>query len=412
MKYDFVVIGANGIQGRIVSRYLLEDGHNILLCANDDYGIEELIEHPKAEFALIDLRRMDRVKRVVKKSGSAIVVNCAVDDFNLAVTKMALDLGMNYIDLGSEEPMYLDQKKLDEDFKAKGLLGVVGIGSTPGVTNIMLQYAKPKFDTIDTVHVGFAWDSNIPKFIVPFSIDAIEWEFTKKAKILEDGVFVEKEINECKVDYYYKSIGKQRTIYAIHMEPVTFYEFLKDKGVKNISRMASYPPHAYVAIKTLLELGLLKREPLDFHDFSARPLDVSAEILRRIEIPEGYAEKENLFLKIFGTKDGQPLTIEMDCVAGTLTGWETATCNIDTGFPAAILAKMILNNQIPDKGIFSPEFVVPWEPFFKALGERKIWIYENDKKINGPDSSSGNNGNGHAANGNGNGDKNGKEKTE
>ncbi|MDP3800295.1 MAG: saccharopine dehydrogenase C-terminal domain-containing protein [bacterium] len=398
MKYDFVVIGSNGIQGRIVSKFLLENDYSVLLCANDDYGIEELIEHPKADFALIDLRKMDRVKRVVKKSGATVVVNCAVDDFNLAVTKMALDLGMNYLDLGSEEPMYLDQRKLDEDFKAKGLLGIIGIGSTPGITNIMLRYVKDKFDTIDTVHVGFAWDSNIPKFIVPFSIDAIEWEFTEKAKILENGVFVEKDINECKVDYYYKSIGKQRTVYAIHLEPVTFNEFLKDKGVKNIARMASYPPHAFVAIKTLIELRLLKREIIDFHDFSARPLDVSAEILRRIEMPEGYTEKENLFLKVFGTKNGQPLTIEMDCVAGTLPGWEKATCNIDTGFPAAILARMILNNEIKEKGIYSPEFVVPPEPFFAELGKNKIWIYEDGKKINGPNGEAASNGNG---NGNG-----------
>lgn len=387
------------MQGRIVSRFLLEEGYNVLLCANDDYGIEKLVDHPKADFALIDLRRMDRVKRVVKKSGASVVVNCAIDDFGLVVTKMALDFGMHYLDLGTEEPMYLEQMKLSSAFKEKNLVGVVGIGSTPGVTNIMLRYAKDKFDTIETVHVGFAWDSNMPKFIVPFSIDAIEWEFTQKAKVLEDGVFTEKSINECSVDYYYKTIGKQRTIYAIHMEPLTFYEFLKDKGVKNIYRMASYPPHSYIGIKTLIELGFLSRENIDFHDFSARPLDVTSEILRRIPVPEGYTEKENLFLKIFGAKDGKPLNIEMDCTAGTLPEWEDATCNIDTGFPAAILARMIFKNEISERGVFSPEFLVPPEPFFAELGRKKIWIYENGKRINGPDVLNG------GTNGNGNGSK-------
>ncbi|MEK7609323.1 MAG: saccharopine dehydrogenase NADP-binding domain-containing protein, partial [Patescibacteria group bacterium] len=190
MKYDFVVIGANGLQGRIVSRFLLEDNYNVLLAANDEYGIEDLVEHPKADFTPIDLRKMDRVKRGVKKSGASVVVNCAVDDFNLAVTKMALDLGMNYLDLGSEEPMFYEQLKLDKDFKVKNIIGITGIGSTPGITNIMLRYIKPRFDTIETVHVGFAWDSTQPVFVTPFSIDAIAYEFCEPAKILENSEYV------------------------------------------------------------------------------------------------------------------------------------------------------------------------------------------------------------------------------
>src|SRR3989344_8588316 len=104
-KFDFVVIAANGIQGRIASRYLLEKGYAVLLCANDDYKMEKLIDFSNADFALIDLRKMDRVRRIVKKSGASIVVNCAVDDYNLEVTKMCLDLGVHFVDLGSEEKM-------------------------------------------------------------------------------------------------------------------------------------------------------------------------------------------------------------------------------------------------------------------------------------------------------------------
>ena len=385
MKHDFAVIGANGIQGKIVSRFLLEDGYSVMLCAKDDYNMDELINHPKAEFALIDLRKMHPVKRAVKKSGATVVVNCAVDDFNLFVTKMALELGVNYLDLGSEEAMLKEQMSLDVEFKTKGILGISGVGSTPGITNVMLRHVKPKFDAIDTVHVGFAWDSNLPKFVTPFSIDAIEWEFTQKSKNLEGGAYIDRNPSECGVDYYYKSIGKQKAQYALHVEPVTFCEFLKDKGVKNIARIASYPSHSLSVIKTLIELGFMKREDVSFNGVSMRPIDFTAEILRRIPVPEGYAEKENLFVKIFGKKNGRNQTIEMDCVAGTLAGWEDATCNVDTGFPAAIAAEMIFKNEISAKGFTVPEFAIEPEPFFHELGKRKIWIYEDGKKINGSD---------------------------
>lgn len=41
--------------------------------------------------------------------------------------------------------------------------------------------------------------------------------------------------------------------------------------------------------------------------------------------------------------------------------------------------------QVPflDKGVLPPEFVVPPEPFFAELAKRQIWVYENDRKLNG-----------------------------
>ncbi len=382
MRYDFVVIGANGIQGRIVSRSLLENGWAVLLCANDDYRMEKLIEHPKADFAFIDLRRMDRVKRAVNKSGASVVVNCAIDDFNIAVTRMALELDMNYIDLGSEEEMTYAQLELSSEFKERGILGITGMGSTPGITNVMLRYARPKFDTIETVHVGFSWDSNRPVFVTPFSIDAIAYEFSEKAKMLENGKYVERHPTECSVAYYYRSIGKQKTHYTKHIEHHTYYEYLKDAGIKNISVFSSFPPHSYAALRTLLELGFLNKEPIPVDGVSVKPLEFTAEILRRIPVPEGYSEKETLWLKVFGKKAGQRKSLEMDCVAGTLPGWKEATCNIDTGFPVAITAEMILEGKIPEKGMFAPEFVMPIEPFFAELAKRKLWVYEDGKRIN------------------------------
>ena len=381
-KYDFVVIAANGIQGRIVSRTLLEDGHRLLLCAIDDYKMDKLIDHPNADFSLIDLRRMDRVKRIVKKSGAKVVVNCAIDDFNLAVTKMALELGMHYIDLGSEEKMLYDQMELDKEFREKGITGITGMGSTPGITNVMLRYIRPQFDTIETVHVGFTWDSNMPVFVTPFSIDAISYEFSEPAKMLENGEFVHKYPDEATVDYYFKSIGKQKTRYTKHIEHHSFYEYLKDMGVRNISVFSSFPSHSYTALKTIVDLGFTTKEPVVVDGVSMRPLDFAGEVLRKIPVPEGYTEKENLWLKVFGQKNGEKKDVEMDCVANTLPEWEDATCNIDTGFPAAIVAEMIADGRINEPGMYSPEFVVPPEPFFQELGTRKIAIYENGKKIN------------------------------
>lgn len=389
IKYDFAVIGANGMQGKIVSRDLLESGYSVLLCANDDFGLDELLEHKKSDFAFVNLKEMDRVRRVLKKSGAKVVVNCALDDFNTIVTEACLDLGLNYVDLGGWETSTYEQLAMHDKFKEKEITAIIGSGSTPGVTNVMLRHIRPKFDTIHTVHVGFAWKSNKPYFVPPFSIDAIAWEFAENAKIFENGKYVERHPTECPFEYDYRGIGKQKTWYTDHMEHFTFKEYLKDAGIKNIAVLSSFPDHARESILKLIELGFTKyntethNHEVPLKGVGIEPIDFTEALLRRIPVPKDYEEKENLFLKVWGTKNGKEKLIEMDALAGTLPGWEEHTCNVDTGMPASIMAQMIFNDLISEHGVFPPEFVVPPEPFFAELAKRQIWVYENGRKLNG-----------------------------
>jgi saccharopine dehydrogenase-like NADP-dependent oxidoreductase len=46
------------------------------------------------------------------------------------------------------------------------------------------------------------------------------------------------------------------------------------------------------------------------------------------------------------------------------------------------MAKMIKEGVIKEPGSFSPEAVVPEEPFFRALAKKKLEVYENGKRIN------------------------------
>jgi saccharopine dehydrogenase-like NADP-dependent oxidoreductase len=72
----------------------------------------------------------------------------------------------------------------------------------------------------------------------------------------------------------------------------------------------------------------------------------------------------------------------MECLVPPLKGWEDAGCNIDTGMPASIIAQMILNKNITEPGSYSPEDIIPVEPFFKELKKRNMKVYENGKQIN------------------------------
>ncbi len=47
MKYDFVVMGATGMQGRIVTKDLLKSGYSVLLCGRDESRVKDLLRNKK-----------------------------------------------------------------------------------------------------------------------------------------------------------------------------------------------------------------------------------------------------------------------------------------------------------------------------------------------------------------------------
>lgn len=383
MRFDFVVLGATGLQGRIVSRDLLENGYSVLLCGRDKKRLRKILDgYKKTAFKHIDMRDIMKVSEIIKRSGAKVVVNCVEGDWNLNALNACTMANASCLDLGSEIWMTKKQISMNKLLKEKGLISITGCGSVPGIGNVMLKYASEKFDRIDTIEVGFAWDSNIKKFVVPFSIQSIIGEFTDKASILKDNRW-EKEIPlEHIRKNYHRAIGTEKEFFTRHPEPYTFYHYFKNKGIKNIRFYGGFPEHSFEKIKTMIELGLGSRKTINLNGMKIIPIDFLTELLKNIKYPEGYTEKENLWLDIRGFKNGKKKRILMECIVPTLKGWEDAGCNIDTGMPASIMAQMIKKEIIKEKGSFAPESVVPPEPFFKELRKRKMIVYENGRVIN------------------------------
>lgn len=382
MKFDFVVLGATGMQGKIVTKDLLTNGYSVLMCGRDKPRILHLLKkYKKTSFEYFDARDIEKTARIIKKSGSNVVVNCVEGDWNLHILKACIKANASCVDLGSEIWMTKKQLAMDNLLKKKGLISITGAGSVPGVGNVMLKYASEKFNQIDEIEVGFAWDSNIKKFVVPFSIQSIIEEFSDPAPIIKNRHFIKKVPLSSIIEDYHRKIGKQKEFFVRHPETWTFYYYFKNKGLKNLRFYAGFPEHSFQKIIDMIELGFGSKEEIDFHGTKIKPVEFLTEVLKKLEIPKGYKEEENLWVRILGRKNGKKKKITMECIVPTLKGWEDAGCNIDTGMPASIMAQMIKKGSL-EKGSFAPEGIIPPKPFFKELRKRKMVVYENGKIIN------------------------------
>jgi len=384
MRFDFVVLGATGMQGKIATKDLLKNGYSVLLCGRDKSRVMHLLkDFKKTGFEYVDLKNIVHTTNVIKKSGAKVVLNCAEGDWDLNALKACVEANANVIDLGSEIDMTKQQLEYDALLKKKNLIHITGCGSVPGIGNVMLKYAARRLDSIHSIDVGFVWDSNMKKFVVPFSIGSVIWEFVNPAPVLENGRFKNKNPLDNIVELKRDEIEKQKCFLAEHPETYTFYKYFKRMGVKNIHFYAGFPNHSFDKIQAMIELGLGSEKEVHVHNHHyVSPLDFLTELLKRLEYPKGYTEKENLWVHIFGKKNGQKKEVRMQCVVKPLSGWEDAGCNIDTGMPASIIAQMIKENVITEKGAFAPEGVVPCEPFFKELRKRKMVVLENGRVVN------------------------------
>jgi saccharopine dehydrogenase-like NADP-dependent oxidoreductase len=203
------------------------------------------------------------------------------------------------------------------------------------------------------------------------------------AVVLENGKFKYKKPLKTIRIASHKTIGKQKEFMVRHPETYTLYHYFKDKGLKNVRFYAGFPLHSFDRIMAIIELGMGNLIEIDFNGGAKiKPIDFLTEVLKDLETPEGYKEKENIWVRIEGTRGRRKKKILMECLAPTLEGWESAGCNIDTGFPASIIAQMIKKGVIHRRGSFAPEAIVPPRPFFAELGKKGMTVLENGIIIN------------------------------
>ncbi len=383
-KYEFLVFGAGGMQGKIVIKDLLEKGYKIFASDIYQHHIDDLInQFGKIPYELLDLKDKKNLDALIKKVNPILVINCAEADWNVGVYQVCLKNKVHVIDLGSDDGVMTEkQLKMDSAFRRQKLVAITGCGSTPGINNVMLSYAIDQLDSVHTVEVGFAWNSNIKEFVVPFSIPSIIEEFTDPASYIKNNKWKKKLPLETVKGKRYQEIGRNKRFMVRHPEPFTFYYYYKKKGLKNVRFYAGFPTHSFSAIYNFIALGLASKETLTINGLRIKPIDFLTEVLRDADRPKGYEEKEVLWVDVIGKKSKKRKEIYMECITETLTGWEFAGCNIDTAIPISIIAQMIIKNHIKKWGSFAPEAIVPYEEFFKMLKEKSMIVYKNGKPIN------------------------------
>ena len=160
-------------------------------------------------------------------AGADVVVNSAGYRINLDVMRASLEAGAHYIDLGGLYWMTGQQLELHDEFERAGLIAVLGMGSSPGKTNVMAAHAASRLgaDKLETVHVAAGGrDLDPPEGeSFPYALQTLIDELTMRPIVIRDGESAEIEpLSPGGTVRLADPIGDGETIHTIHSEMRTF----------------------------------------------------------------------------------------------------------------------------------------------------------------------------------------------
>ncbi len=370
-----IVLGGAGAMGRVAVRALTEyDEVDRITIADYHEGsaraLATALNSSKIEVRPIDVN--DAVRLAALLRGSDVVLSAVDYAYNLPVLKACIQEKVHYADLGGLFHMTRTLMQLHDEARTAGITAIMGMGGTPGITNILARAAVDQLERVASIKVQLGCSDETPAtapLVAPYSIRTILDEFTKQPQVFQDGAWhPQPPLSGQEEIVFPLPVGRAMALYSLHSECATFPLSFRDKGINYVSFKIAFPADFLAKLKFLVDLGFGSDEPLNVRGDKVSPREVLAKLLEMTP-PENAAPHDCDVLRVVvsGQADGQPVEITNQVVVLPYRRWNISAGALDTGVPLAIAGVMLARGEISERGAFSPELCVPVAPFLREL---------------------------------------------
>ncbi|TDB88733.1 NAD-dependent epimerase/dehydratase family protein [Actinomadura sp. KC216] len=359
-----LVTGGAGEMGAYACRALAKaDGVGQVLVADRDRRKAERLAAelgPGATPLVLDIADADALNGAL--AGVDIVLNTAGPfyRFGREVLSAAIATSTNYLDICDDWEPTLEMLELDDAARAAGVTAVIGMGASPGTSNLLALLAMNRCDTVDRVYT--AWRAGALPYPTPEDPDpqpnaALEhWvhNCTEPIKTWRRGRLTDAWALE-ELTLSYPGRGEGPVWVCGHPEPLTL-------------------PRVRPEVQESLNLMVSRRGLMEgMQRVAARvrggELNVTAasrQILREPNTGGAAAGPSpilpNLFAVAEGTKDGNGIRVGARPIV-----LPDANMGEMTGYPLAIATLMMARGDVDKPGVHGPEGAVDPETYFHEL---------------------------------------------
>ena len=363
------VLGAAGAMAQVVLRDLLEFVPEVTITAAD------LDPPPAADPRVTSVRLDARDEAATARllGGHDAVANCVTYYLNVPIMRAALAARVPYTDLGGLYHGSMRQFELHEDFVRAGVTALLGMGSTPGITNVMAGALARGLDAVEAVHVrvGCIDRSASGPLPIPYALDTVLDEFSLEPIVLREGrpVAVEPMSGRETIEFP-PPVGRAEALYTLHSEVAMFPRSFP--GLREASFKVAFEPAFTEKLGFLVELGFASREKVS-GDVS--PRQVLLALAARQAVPPGDPRDcDALRVDLTGRKGGERVERRAEMTVLPHPVWKVPAGSLDTGVPLSIAAQLLASRAIRAPGVLCPETAVSPDVFFEMLERREMRV--------------------------------------
>lgn len=363
------LLGAAGAMAEVVRRDLHEFAPSAQVTIADLQVLA--VRYPNERLARLDVRDEAATARLL--AGHDAVLNCVTYYWNLPVMRAALAARVPYSDLGGLYHGSQQQFALHDEFVAAGVPALLGMGSTPGITNAMAGFLARELDAVHEAHVrvGCLDRGASGPLPIPYALDTVLDEFALEPYVVEAGRAhpVPPRSGEEEIDFP-SPVGRMRAIYTLHSEVAMFARSFP--GLTGASFKVAFEPAFMEKVRFLVELGFAGREP---RVGGVSPRQMLLALGADQTSPGGEPDDcDCLRVDVAGEIDGRPVRRRGESLIGPHREWGFGAGALDTGVPLSIAGVLLAERAVATPGVLCPETALPFERFFAELEKRGIRV--------------------------------------
>lgn len=383
-EVKLLALGGSGNMGQVAVKTILK-GLYIDQLIVADYDIDraskfvESLDDERVSAQHIDVQDTRALEDLMREVD--IVMNTVGPFYRYGydIVRSAIAAGCSYVDINDDHGPTQKVLELDGEAREAEVIILIGMGASPGITNILARHAANQLDEVGYIqtvwgHVGgilrpaSAISRKSKRRATEHRVDAaFEHYFecaSSKAPVFRDGKFVDIIPLEDGEEVTFPN-GKGFFRYFGHGEPVTLPRFI-GKGIRGACNLVGLEPE---------ELDISREFASKIRAGELTPSQAAGmyaeEVYARKQQRQGVVDLGprvgGLHASASGIKSGKKVRYGYGCLGEPLGGMSGVT-----GIPLAIAVEMLLEGEIEQTGVLAPEACVDPLPFFERY--MKYWV--------------------------------------
>ena len=378
-----IALGGAGEMGRVAVRFAAESRQigEVVIADRDMDAAGRLAGELAAAPCRLSVQALDVTDRAALDRalrGADAVINTVGPfyRFGVPILEAAIEAGVNYLDICDDWEPTLDMLALGSRAEASGVTAIIGMGASPGLSNLMALRAARELDEVHDLYTVWPVDADLDGRRLPLkeagagltrpdgsaAAALVHWmqQISGGIRVVQQGKPADvAPLQPIWLRFPGRGSG---TVYTVgHPEPLTMRETLNVRG-----RSACLMVLSKGALALLRDLRkAIDQKRLTNEQAAAIMLAPGAWRMTKASVNslwlKGRGALPAFFAFATGSKDGKAAR-----VGATVTGSPVGMANA-TGVPLALGLAQLIEGRIQVRGVFAPDAVIEPDRLFDQI---------------------------------------------